>query len=67
MQRGISVHTVRIQPGAELKSSLEEFVKSKNLKAAFIITCVGSVKKAQLRFATPSASSETSNERVRNV
>lgn len=61
----VQVYTVRFQPGQELKSSLEEFVKTHNLKAAFIMTCVGSVRRATLRFATPPSGSSTSvSERV---
>lgn len=61
----VQVYTVRFQPGQELKSSLEEFVKTHNLKAAFIMTCVGSVRRATLRFSTPpSGSSASVSERV---
>lgn len=61
----VQVYTIRFQPGQELKSSLEEFVKTHNLKAAFIMTCVGSVRRATLRFATPPSGSSTSvSERV---
>lgn len=52
----IRVHTVRFLPGQELKSGIEEYVKSHQLKAAFILTCVGSLKGVTLRYATPTGS-----------
>ena len=42
---------VRFKPGQELKSTLLQHVESMNLKAAFVLTCVGSVTKATLRMA----------------
>ncbi|OQV18477.1 putative Bifunctional protein GlmU [Hypsibius exemplaris] len=44
-------HILRLHPGQEIKSTLEQYVKENDLKAAFIITAVGSVTKATLRFA----------------
>jgi len=46
------VYPMRLPPGAEIKSSLLEFVRSNKLNAAFILSCFGSVRKATLRFAT---------------
>jgi predicted DNA-binding protein with PD1-like motif len=48
----MKAHPMRLQPGAEIKSSLLEFVTSRQLNAAFILTCCGSIRKATLRFAT---------------
>uniref|UniRef100_A0A4W3K1T6 PPC domain-containing protein n=1 Tax=Callorhinchus milii TaxID=7868 RepID=A0A4W3K1T6_CALMI len=47
----LSVYAVRLSPGEEILTSLIKFVQDKKLKAAFIITCVGSVTKATLRLA----------------
>ena len=44
-------HPVRFEPETELKSALIDFVTAKKLSSPFILTCVGSVKKATLRFA----------------
>lgn len=38
-------------PGADLKKSLLDFAKQEKLKAAYIITCVGSLQAAHLRMA----------------
>lgn len=51
-QGSMSVYPVRIPPGADMVSFLQHFVLLHELPAAFIVTCVGSVKKVTLRFAT---------------
>ncbi|XP_053470687.1 bifunctional protein GlmU-like isoform X1 [Ictalurus furcatus] len=51
----LSVFALRLGPGQELLSSLQAFVEEKQLKAPFIITCVGSVTKATLRLANATA------------
>ncbi|KAJ8008890.1 hypothetical protein DPEC_G00083130 [Dallia pectoralis] len=51
----IRVHVVRLGPRQELLGSLRAFVEERNLKAPFIITCVGSVTKATLRLAHATA------------
>lgn len=48
---GLKCFPMRIKPGNELKSSLLKFVKENDLKAPFVISCVGSVTKATLRMA----------------
>ncbi|KAG8257344.1 hypothetical protein J6590_052212 [Homalodisca vitripennis] len=63
--RGVQVYTVRFLPGQELKSGLEHFVKQRQLQAAFIMTCVGSVQSATLRFATPAGENTSKTEMVR--
>ncbi|MBI5881214.1 DNA-binding protein [archaeon] len=42
---------IRLKPGQDLRLELERFSKEKSLAAAFIITCVGSLKHAVLRLA----------------
>jgi uncharacterized protein len=42
---------LRLKPAQDLKKELVNFVKDNNLQAAYIITCVGSLKKAALRLA----------------
>ena len=54
----LKVYAVRFGPGVELKSSLMKYVAEKNLKSAFVLTCVGSVTKATLRFAEKSEGGE---------
>ncbi|KAL8594388.1 hypothetical protein ACOMHN_032975 [Nucella lapillus] len=41
----------RFTPGQELRQSLLSLVRAYNLKAAFVVTCVGSLTKATLRLA----------------
>ena len=48
----MKVYPMRLPPGAEIESSLLEFVRSNKLNAAFILSCCGSVRKATLSFAT---------------
>ncbi|KAM9840309.1 bifunctional protein GlmU-like [Aulostomus maculatus] len=56
----LQVHAVRFRPGQELLGCLQAFVEERNLKAPFIITCVGSVTRAALRLAN--ATSLNTNE-----
>ena len=44
-------YPLRLTPGEEITSRLQQFVADANLKAAYIITCVGSVTKVKLRMA----------------
>ena len=48
----LTVHPLRLGPGAELKSSLMSYVKENRLEAAFILTCCGSLTRATLRLAS---------------
>ncbi|KAB5539996.1 hypothetical protein PHYPO_G00095820 [Pangasianodon hypophthalmus] len=59
----LSVFALRLGPGQELLSSLQAFVEEKQLKAPFIITCVGSVTKATLRLAN--ATADNTNQVIR--
>lgn len=42
---------LRLRPGEDLKQELTKFIKENNLQAGFILTCVGSLKRATLRLA----------------
>ena len=44
-------HAVRLKPGQDLKVELTEFLVRKKLKAAAVVTCVGSLTEANLRYA----------------
>ena len=48
------IYAVRFHPGEEIVSSLAKFVKDKELRAASILTCVGSLAGAKLRLALAS-------------
>lgn len=43
--------TTRLEPGACLKTALLEVVQTQSLKAATIVSCVGSLERAHLRLA----------------
>jgi len=45
------VYAFRLISGQDLKQSLLSFAKENGLKAAYVITCVGSLKEAHLRLA----------------
>ena len=45
------MHALRLHPGDELMSSLKQYCSDNNLRAAYIATCVGSLKAATLRLA----------------
>ncbi|XP_072265600.1 bifunctional protein GlmU-like [Pyxicephalus adspersus] len=51
----LSVYALRLGPGEEIVTSLFKFVQEKELRAPFVITCVGSVTKATLRLANADA------------
>ncbi len=42
---------LRLHPGDDLKASLDSFVSTQHLSAACVVTCVGSLGRAVLRFA----------------
>ena len=48
-------HAIRLKPGQELRRTLLDFVSNRNLKAPFILTCVGSAKSAKIRMANATA------------
>ncbi len=45
------VYALRLRPDQDLKQEITAFAKQKNIEAGYIITCVGSLKKATLRLA----------------
>lgn len=47
----MKIYTFRIKPGNDLKSELERFVKTNDIQAGFIITCVAGLEQATLRMA----------------
>ena len=51
MQSKMTTVTLRLRPKDDLKLKLEELVKRDGIKAACIITCVGSLDVAAIRFA----------------
>lgn len=47
----IQVTAVRLHPGADLKSELQRLANDQHLRAAAVISAVGSLSKVSLRFA----------------
>jgi hypothetical protein len=45
------IHAIRLKPGEDLKQSLENFINSNNIQAAWVITCAGSLTNYNIRFA----------------
>lgn len=41
----------RLKPGTDLKGSIEKVVADNNIKAGFIVTCVGGLQQATVRMA----------------
>jgi predicted DNA-binding protein with PD1-like motif len=47
----MDVIPVRLNPGEDLKQSLQRLVRSEGLTAAWVMTCVGSLRRITLRLA----------------
>jgi predicted DNA-binding protein with PD1-like motif len=47
----VKTYVLRLVPGQDLRVELERFAKAKNIQAGFIVTGVGSLRKAALRLA----------------
>jgi len=48
------IHAFRLQPGDDLKKSLQNFVQECQITSAWIVTAVGSLTQYSLRFANQS-------------
>ncbi|XP_067681043.1 bifunctional protein GlmU-like [Haliotis asinina] len=44
-------YPIRLRPKQDIQQAMVDFVKMNGLKAAFVVTCCGSVTKAKLRMA----------------
>lgn len=47
----MQIHAFRLKPGADLKKEIQRVVDTLNIKAGWILTCVGSLTAINLRFA----------------
>ena len=54
MNRQNQTHVIRLKPGMDLKKSIHEYVVNNNIQAGWIVTCVGSLTKYNIRFANQS-------------
>lgn len=52
----IKIYALRLKPNQDLRAELEKFTKENKISAGFIITAVGSLKEAKIRFADQSDS-----------
>ncbi|HEX8462667.1 MAG TPA: PPC domain-containing DNA-binding protein, partial [Segetibacter sp.] len=48
---GFKAIAIRLKPGQDLKQQLDEYIKVRHIKAASIVTCVGSLQQAAIRYA----------------
>ncbi|HVZ46919.1 MAG TPA: PPC domain-containing DNA-binding protein [Ramlibacter sp.] len=51
MTSAIDWHVVRLEPGEDLRASLQAFFDGEGMSAAFIASAIGSLEQATLRFA----------------
>lgn len=47
----MTVHSLRLGPGEDLKERLTAIARERGLDAGFVVTCVGSLTRASIRFA----------------
>ncbi len=52
----MKIFATRFKPNQDFKKSLKEFVNINNIQAGFILSGIGSLKQANLRFAGQSES-----------
>ena len=52
----MKVFALRLKPNQDLKESLKKFVVEQDIKAGFVLTAIGSLKQATLRFANQNIS-----------
>ena len=52
------VHVVRLRPGHDLRAQLMHFARAEHLKAAYVASVAGSVRRATLRLSGRTAASE---------
>ena len=47
----MKAHPLRLLPGQDLKKELNSFVQKMNIKAAFVVSCCGSLNNVKMRLA----------------
>lgn len=55
-------HALRLTPGQDLKKELNAYAKQANLKAAFVVSCCGSLKILKMRLADSNSTFEKSEK-----
>ncbi|MGI2902911.1 PPC domain-containing DNA-binding protein [Tolypothrix sp. VBCCA 56010] len=52
----MKIFPIRLKPNQDLRQSLKNFANQENIKAGFILSAIGSLKQAKIRFANQSDS-----------
>lgn len=52
----MKIYPLRLKPDQDLRQSLKNFANQENIKAGFILSAIGSLKQAKIRFANQSDS-----------
>lgn len=52
----VQTHVFRLMPGSDLKQSIQNYVNDHDIKAGWMVTCVGSLTQYHLRFANQTIS-----------
>jgi hypothetical protein len=55
MRKAMDIYALRLRPGEDPLAALDSFAQDNHLEAACVLTCVGSLRKAVLRFANQEA------------
>ena len=58
----MKIFALRLKPDQDLRQSLKTFAEEQNIKAGFILTAIGSLKQATIRFANQSVSTALPNK-----
>ena len=53
-------YTFRLFPGADLRNSIQSFVKDENIQAGWIVSCAGSLTEYSIRFANQAGATKDS-------
>ena len=53
------IHVLRLKPHEDLKSCVQVWARENQIKAAVVVTCVGSLEQVNLRFANQNAGTTT--------
>ena len=51
VEKDVKVTAVRLSPGEDLKQSLLKYCIDQTIDAAYLLSCVGSLRRAAIRFA----------------
>jgi hypothetical protein len=53
-------HVIRLKPGEDLKRAITKYLEERNIKAGWLVTCVGSLSTYAIRFANQSGATKAS-------